>query len=162
MFTPLFRPQPLSAWRRWLALAACLLGASAAQAQTLANTSGLSFGSFVAGAGGSIAVTTSGGRSKTGSVFLLSQGGISTAAQFTVSGTAGATYAITLPADGTVALSSGSNTMAVNSFVSFPSAMGTLSGGGTQLLSVGATLTVGNAQPPGSYAGSFSVTINYN
>lgn len=93
---------------------------------------------------------------------LLAQGGISTAAQFAVSGTAAATYAITLPANGTVFLSSGSQTMAVNNFVSFPSAMGTLSGGGTQMLSVGATLVVGNAQVPGGYTSSFAVTVNYN
>ena len=156
-----FLPHPLRALRRWL-MAACLFGAWAAQAQTLANTGGLSFGSFVAGSGGAIAVTTGGARSKTGGVMLVAQGGSSAAAQFTVSGTANATYAITLPANGTVLLSSGSNTMAINSFVSYPSATGTLSGGGTQMLSVGATLTVGNAQVPGSYAGSFTATVNYN
>ncbi|MBH2010019.1 MAG: DUF4402 domain-containing protein [Xanthomonadaceae bacterium] len=149
--------------RRWLAVAACVLGAPAAQAQSIANTGDLSFGSFVAGSGGTIAVTTGGGRTKTGGVMLVAQGGGSTAAQFSVSGTAAATYAITLPANDTVTLSDGnSHTMAVNSFVSSPSATGTLSGGGTQSLSVGATLTVGNAQPPGSYAGSFPVTVSYN
>lgn len=159
-----FQPHPLRALRRWLALAACVLGASAVQAQiTIVNTGGLSFGSFVAGSGGTIAVATNGGRSKTGGVMLVAQGGSSTAAQFTVSGTAAATYVITLPSDATVALSDGNgHSMAVNSFVSYPSATGTLSGAGTQILSVGATLTVGNAQAPGSYTGSFPVTVNYN
>ncbi|MDB5868997.1 MAG: hypothetical protein JWP96_1329 [Polaromonas sp.] len=149
----------------WLAitLAGCLFGASAAQAQSLASTGSLSFGTFVAGTGGAIVVSTSGGRSKTDSVMLITQGGASAAAQFTVSGTANATYAITLPANDTVLLSDGnSHSMAVNSFVSYPGATGTLSIGGTQSLSVGATLTVGNAQPPGSYIGAFSVTVNYN
>ena len=150
------------AMQSWLLMAVCLLGAPAAQAQTIASMGGLSFGSFVAGAGGTIAVATGGGRSKTGAVILVAQGGGGTAAQFTVSGTATATYAITLPSDGTVLLSNGSRTMAVNSFVSYPSATGTLSGGGAQILSVGATLTVGNAQAPGSYTGSFPVTVNYN
>lgn len=161
-----FQPRPLRplrALRRWLAVAACVLGASAVQAQTIANTGGLSFGSFVAGSGGTIAVATNGGRSKTGGVMLVAQGGSSTAAQFIVSGTANATYVITLPSDATVALSDGNgHSMAVNSFVSYPSATGTLSGAGTQILSVGATLTVGNAQAPGSYTGSFPVTVNYN
>jgi hypothetical protein len=32
---------------------------------------------------------------------------------------------------------------------------------GTQSLSVGAKLTVGAAQAPGSYTGSFTVTVHY-
>lgn len=162
------QPHSLRLLPRWLPAvavmaAACFSGAPAAQAQTIANTGGLSFGSFVASTGGAIAVTTGGGRSKTGSVILLAQGGGSTAAQFTVSGTAAAIYAITLPADGTIALMDDSgHSMALNGFVSYPSATGTLSGGGTQMLSVGATLTVNNAQAPGSYSGSFPVTVHYN
>lgn len=149
--------------RRWLALAACGLGASAAQAQTIAATGGLSFGAFAASTGGTIAVAAGGGRSKTGGVMLIAQGGTSAAAQFIVSGTAGAVYAITLPANDSVALSDGHNhSMAVNGFVSDPSATGALSVGGTQLLRVGATLTVGNAQAPGYYDGAFSVIVNYN
>jgi hypothetical protein len=143
--------------------AACFSCTPAAQAQTIASTGGLSFGSFVASAGGTIAVAPSGGRSKTGSVILLAQGGGSTAAQFTVSGTVMATYAITLPADGTVALTDDSgHSMALNGFVSYPSATGTLSSGGMQMLSVGATLTVNNAQARGRYSGSFPVTVHYN
>lgn len=153
---------------RWLLAvavlaAACFFATPAVQAQTIASTSGLSFGSFVASTGGTIAVSASGGRSKTGSVILLTQGGGSTAAQFTVSSTAAAIYTITLPADGTVALVDDSgHSMALNGFVSYPSATGTLSGGGTQMLSVGATLSVNNAQARGSYSGSFPVTVHYN
>ena len=44
---------------------------------------------------------------------------------------------------------------------SYPATSGMLSGGGTLTVSVGATLTVGNAQTPGSYSGSFNVTVNY-
>jgi len=151
--------------RVWLpvALASCLFGAPKAQAQSLASTGGLSFGAFVAGTGGAVAVTTSGGRSKTGGVMLVPQGVASAAAQFTVSGVPTFTYAITLPANNTVVLSDGkSHSMAVNGFISYPGATGTLSISSTQSLSVGATLAVGNAQPPGSYSGEFPVTINYN
>lgn len=102
-----------------------------------------------------------GGRSKGGSVLLVTQGASSAAAQFTVAGTAGATYAITLPANDTVTLSDGSNTMAVNNFTSSPSGTGTLTGG-SQVLRVGATLTAGIAQAPGSYTGSFTVSVQYN
>ena len=143
----------------------CGLGAWAAQAQaqTIAATGGLSFGAFVASTGGTIAVAPGGGQSKTGGVMLIAQGGTSAVAQFTVSGTATAAYTIMLPANDTVALSDGNNhSMAVNGFVSVPGATGILSIGGTQLLRVGATLTVGNAQAPGHYDGTFSVIVNYN
>ncbi|MCX7255759.1 MAG: DUF4402 domain-containing protein [Polaromonas sp.] len=142
---------------------ACFSGTPTAQAQTITSIGGLSFGSFVASTGGTIAVSASGGRNKTGSVILLAQGGASTAAQFTVSGTAAAIYTITLPADGTVALVDDSgHSMVLNGFISYPSATGTLSGGGTQMLSVGATLSVNNAQARGSYSGAFPVTVHYN
>lgn len=132
------------------------------QAQTLSNSAGLSFGAFTAGSGGTILVGSSGARSKTGSVLLVSQGAAAAAAQFTVSGTPNAVFTISLPADGTVLLSDGaSHTMALNGFISSPNAVGTLSGGGSQLITVGATLTVGNQQAPGAYSGSFTVTVNY-
>lgn len=147
---------------RRAALALLLAASAAAPAQTLSNTGALSFGSFTAGAGGSVTVSPAGARSKSGSVILVNQGGSAAAAQFTVSGTSNALYDITLPADGTVFLSDGAaGSMAVNGFTSSPSVSGMLSGGGTQTLTVGATLSVGNAQTPGSYSGSFNVTVNY-
>lgn len=147
---------------RALTAALALLLAGAAQGQTVTNTGGLSFGSFTAGAGGSITVTPAGARMKTGSVILVNQGGSASAAQFTVSGTPNAAFDITLPADGTVFLSNGgAGSMALNGFTSSPSASGLLSGGGTQQVSVGATLSVGGAQTSGSYSGAFNVTVNY-
>ncbi|MDM4764966.1 DUF4402 domain-containing protein [Pelomonas sp. SE-A7] len=121
----------------------------------------LSFGSFTAGGGGTVSVSAAGLRSKTGAVLLVSQGAVASAASFTVVGTSNANVVISLPLDGTVQLSDGGNTMALNGFVSSPGPVGTLSGGGTLNLAVGATLTVGNLQPAGSYSGSFAVTINY-
>ena len=128
----------------------------------MAPGSALSFGAFAAGPGGTITVHPNGGRSKSGGLFLVTQGGPSAAAQFTVSGTANATYAITLPADGMVVLSNGGHTMALSSFTSSSGGSGTLSPGGTQTLSVGATLAVGQTQAPGSYTGAFAVTVYYN
>lgn len=122
----------------------------------------MSFGSFSAGGGGTVSVSASGARSKTGGVLLSGQGPLSTAAQFSLSGTPGANVVISLPPDGTTQLDDGNgHTMTLNSFVSNPGPVGTLSGGGTLLLSVGATLTVGNLQAPGSYSGFFTVTVNY-
>lgn len=147
---------------RRAALALLLATSAATQAQTLTNNSPLSFGSFTAGAGGSVTVAPGGGRSKAGAVILVNQGVPAAAAQFTISGTPSAMFDITLPANGTVLLSDGaSGSMAVNNFTSSPSGSGMLSGGGTQTINVGATLTVGGAQAPGGYSGSFNVTVNY-
>lgn len=154
-------------WRQlWtLALAVCAAWAAhTVAAQTpvaVDNTQVLAFGRFAAGSGGTITVGPSGARSAGGGVVLVSSGA-GTAAQFSVSGDANATYAISLPADGAVSLASGANSMAVNTFTSSPSPTGTLSAGGTQTLSVGATLTVGGNQPVGTYSGTFDVTVNYN
>jgi len=136
----------------------------AAHAQSVSNTASLSFGSFTAGSGGgTVQLNAGGGRAATGTVMLFNQGGSAAAAQFMLSGSSGESVTITLPSDGTVLLSDGSNTMAVNSFTSSPSGgSGTLSGGGTLTLLVGATLTVAPNQPAGSYSGSFNVTINFN
>ena len=129
-------------------------------AQSISNVSGLSFGSFVAGSGGNVTVTPGGARTQIGGVVLVGQGSTWSAAVLRVSGTANASYTITLPANDTVVLSDGVHTMPVNQFTSNPPT-GTLSGGGSQLIYIGATLAVGSAQPAGSYAGTFSVTVNY-
>jgi len=97
-----------------------------------------------------------------GGVTLPSNTGTVAGADFTVSGQASYTYAITLPASATI--SSGSNTMTVNGFTSSPATTGTLSTGGTQDLKVGATLNVTAAQASGTYTNStgVQVTVNYN
>ncbi len=143
-------------------LACTITTASVSWAQTIgSSTQALAFGSLVAGSGGTVTVSPSGGRSASGGVILVPSGSGS-AALFSVTGTSSATYAITLPANGVVSLTSGSNTMAANSFTSNPAPTGQLSVGGSQTLSVGATLSVGSNQPSGSYSGSFTVTVIYN
>lgn len=136
--------------------------ASVSGAQTLTNPQSLAFGSFAPGASsGTVTVNAAGARSSGGGVFLV-PAGAGSAASYTVGGTGSATYAITLPANGVVVLTSGPNSMGVNSFVSNPVAAGLIGGGGTQTLSVGATLSVGSNQATGSYSGSFNVTVEYN
>lgn len=128
----------------------------------IANTQALSFGSFVAGNGGSVAVNTSGARSASGDVYLIpsSEGA---AAQFTVSGDPDATYTIQLPGNDFVKLTGPGADMVINDVVSSPSgAGGQLGGSGSQTLSVGGALSVGSGQPPGNYSGSLTVTVNYN
>jgi len=145
----------------WAATASANATATVVTPLSIAKNADMLFGKFIAGTGGSVALTTAGARSATGGVTLFSQGSIQNAASFAVAGEGSYTYAITLPA-GPVTISDGaSHDMTVGSFVSNPSGTGTLAGG-TQTLLVGATLTVSNAQAPGSYSGSFSVTVDYN
>lgn len=127
----------------------------------IVSSQALAFGSFAAGSGGSVIVSTSGARSSRGAVVLLSADG-GAAASFNVSGDPNLTYAITLPADDEARLSSDGHSMALTAFTSSPAETGTLSAGGSQMLSVGATLGVVNHQAPGSYSGSFNVSVDYN
>jgi hypothetical protein len=144
-----------------MVLSAIATASAPAAGQGINEVSGLSFGNFIASSGGTITVAPGGGRLQTGSVVLVGQGSSYAPAQFTVSGTANATYTITLPSNNTVALTdAASHAMALNYFQSNPPT-GMLSGGGSQVIHVGATLTVGNGQAPGNYAGSFNVTVNY-
>lgn len=148
------------------ALACAATSASQGWAQTLAANQALAFGSFSAGASaGTVTISAAGGRSAGGGVFLISSGN-GAAASFTVTGIPGATYSITLPVNGVVSMALAGNpatTMAVNNFVSNPVATSGSTGlltGGTQILTVGATLSVGSNQASGSYSGSFNVTVN--
>ena len=144
------------------ALAALAAPASWALVMTIQNNQELSFGSFVAGSGGSVTIGTSGARSASGGVLLIPSSA-GAAAQFTVSGDANATYTIQLPGNDFVKLSGPGGDMFINDFTGSPSgAAGQLSAGGSQSLSVGGTLNVASGQPPGQYAGSFSVTVDYN
>ena len=101
-------------------------------------------------------------RTITGGVTLMPGGSI-TAAAFTVTGLADATYSITLPAS--ASLTGPGAPMTADVFVSSPTvAAGGLLTGGTQTLYVGATLNVAAAQTAGSYTtpAVFTVTVNYN
>lgn len=111
---------------------------------------------------GTVILTAAGARSTTGGVTLPTTAGTVAAASFTVSGEDGYSFAITLPSSAHT-IASGANTMTVTSFNSSPSAVGTLTGG-TEDITVGATLNVGAAQPSGSYVSGtpFNVTVNYN
>jgi hypothetical protein len=144
------------------ALAALAAPASWALELAIQNNQELSFGSFVAGSGGSVTVATSGARSAGGGVLLIPSSA-GTAAAFTVSGNASATYTIQLPGNDFVKLSGPGGDMFINEFTGSPSgAAGQLSAGGSQNLSVGGTLNVASGQSPGEYAGNFSVTVDYN
>jgi len=121
----------------------------------------LNFGDVVpSGAVGTVTVTSAGVRSSAGGATLGSATGVAAGA-FTVNGQASATYAITLPA-APATVTSGANTMTVDTFTSTPGPTGALSVAGTQALAVGATLNVGVNQAAGSYTGTYQVTVAYN
>ena len=102
-------------------------------------------------------------RTPGGGVTLMT-GGTVTAANFTVTGLVDATYSITLPADGVVLLTGPGTDIAANSFVSSPTvAAGGILTGGSEILYVGATLTIAGSQAFGVYTSlAFTVTVNYN
>ncbi len=108
------------------------------------------------GTAGTVTVTPAGARSSV-DVDLL--GGIPAAASFDATGASDATYSITLPSSAT--LTSGANTMTIDSFTDDAGASPTLPGG-SDTFNVGATLNVGATQAAGTYSGTFSVTVNYN
>jgi hypothetical protein len=122
----------------------------------------LNFGTITASAvAGTVVITPAGARSVTGGVGAVTDGANApTAGVFTVTGAAGYGFSITLPASATI--TSGVNSMTVNTFASTPSGSGTLVGG-TATVNVGATLNVGAGQASGlTYNGTYPVTVNYN
>jgi hypothetical protein len=113
---------------------------------TLVKGNDLSFGQlFVGPSPGTCVVTPLGTRSSTGGVQLGGGSGVGPAS-FTVSAT----------------MTNGGSSMTVNTFTSEPSGTGQLDALGNQALSVGATLHVGAVQAPGTYSGTFDVTVAYN
>jgi len=121
--------------------------------------------SVQAQSGGTVILSTAGIRFATGGVTLPATNGTVTAASFTVMGQDLLTYSITLPVTPfyiSIASKNKAN-MTVTAFLSNPSNTGILSGG-TQTLTVGATLNIAAAQPDGIYTSTsgFVVTVNYN
>jgi hypothetical protein len=147
------------------AFAATASGTASAEivsAIAVSSTATLNFGQIApSGTAGTVSISTAGVRSSTGGVTLGNQVAVA-AASFGVTGAPNNVYTIVLPADGTVTLTSGgSPAMAVDGFVSNPASPGTLNGGGSDTILVGATLSVGVNQPNGSYSGTFPVTVAY-
>jgi hypothetical protein len=107
-------------------------------------------------------MTAAGVRTAAGGATAIS-GLTTSAAAFTVAGGASRTFTISLPAAG-VSISNGTpaQDMTVNAFTSSLGASNTLDGSGAAALAVGGTLNVAASQAPGSYTGTFNVTVAYN
>jgi hypothetical protein len=127
---------------------------------TFTSSQNLQFGTIDAATGGTVTVSPAGVRSKTGALALISSGA-GAEGHLDVTGTGTLTYAITLPANGTVTIANGANNMAVDSFLSNPAGTGALVAG-AQTINVGGTLTVASGQAAGLYSGTYPVSVDYN
>lgn len=135
-----------------------------AQQVVLSNIRGLDFGRFVAGGGGTVTISSTGLRSRSGAVVLLNSPSAGQAA-FAVAksggdGGANNVVVISLPANGSIRLTSGTGSMPVGDFVNSPATLVAVPDSGTTL-SIGATLTVAPNQPRGNYSGSFPLIVNF-
>ena len=120
---------------------------------TVAKTADLDFGTIVTGAAASTVIVSPAGV-RTCGVGLVCTNAV-TAAGFSIVGTTGSV--VTIAADPTVSLTSGANNMTATLLSS--AATRTLTG--TDAFTVGGTLAVGASQADGAYAGTFTVTVNY-
>lgn len=126
----------------------------------------MNFGRFYPGPeGGEIILTPQSTVSVIGSVYK--EAGSQTAASFYVSGHTGVSFTVTLPQEPVVLKHvSSARTMVISDWVSIPGT-GTGAGilqDGAQMVYVGATLKVGTLEdnPVGIYAGSYTITFDFN
>ncbi len=123
----------------------------------------LRFGAFYHGAsGGSVIIDPAGARTSTGDVVLLGMGFPISAALFEVRAHRGTVVGILLgPAVTLTGTPSGSMTLRIDSSNPTSPFVSTVNFNVPIPLYIGGTLTVGNsaANPPGSYTGTFYVTI---
>jgi hypothetical protein len=134
-------------------------------ALTATETSQLNFGRFSPEtSGGDVLMTPQGGRTSNGTVILVS--GTHNSASFYITGDYNATYSISLPTAVVITNLNNSKTMQVTNWKSVPPAgvgAGTLRGG-SEIVSIGATLKVGTVydNPTGIYTGTYAITFSYN
>jgi hypothetical protein len=128
----------------------------------LTKVSDMNFGTIAVGAvAGTVVLGTDNSRTPTNVTLVPPAAGI--AASFTVAGEASRTFAITLPADGTVSLAGPGVAMPVSTFVHNAGVNPSLNGSGAAAFTVGATLTVNASQASGGYtSANFPVTVSYN
>ncbi len=125
---------------------------------SISSSGDMDFGTMLTtGTAGTVTVTPAGARS---SVDVDLFAGTPAAASFDVTGRVGQAYSITFPSNAT--LTSGANTMTMDTFTHDAGGSPQLSGSGSDTFNVGATLNVGATQASGTYSGTFSVTVNYN
>jgi len=138
---------------------------------TIKETSALHFGTMsIPSAPVNVILTTANIRkaSSPTDITLVTQSPVSENAVYSVSGSDAATYAISLPVNGTVTISNGSQQMDIVDFVARPLSTGAdgttgiMNASGIDSFTVGATLKLGNNQAFGTYTGTFVISVNYN
>ena len=144
-----------------LVLLLLLPPASYAGITSITKNGDLGFGRFVSFASsGTVTVNTVGARSAAGGVTLLN-GGTVAAASYRVTGSKNSSYTISLPANNTVAISSGGHTLTLTNFTCSVPLTGKLGANITTMtFTVGATITVAPNATPGNYSGTFNISAN--
>ena len=126
---------------------------------TLTAVDDLNFGQIAANTGGTVTVNADSTVASTGTLIST---GTRAPATFTVTGSASTSVVVTLPSAAVnLTRSGGTETMSLDTFNSNPNGAFQLSAAGTGAFSVGGTLTVANGQVPGSYSGTFPVSVEY-
>ena len=125
----------------------------------------LNFGRFTPGSsGGAVVITPDGLRTVRGTV--MPAGGGQSPGRFLVTGEPGASFTISLPDEETILVHQQSgNTMQVNGWISDPPPGDAANlSDGSRVVSIGATLNIGNMaeNPVGIYSGTFTLTFAYN
>jgi hypothetical protein len=140
-----------------LAIQSALPAATLAAPTVVSKTQDLLFGKFAGGAGfsGSVRIDPSGARSASGAVVLVPS--TFSPAGFSLTGHAGMTYTLSLPASFT--LSSGADQMTVSDLSASIPSSGVLPVSGTLPFTVGGTLTVTGRQRNSTYSGTLDVTV---
>lgn len=105
---------------------------------------------------GTATIDTSGNKSTTG--YAIDMGGNSRAAEYKITGDAGAVVVITLPT--TAQITNGSTNITLSNFTSSPSGTATLDNKGKVTIYVGATMSVPANLSSGNYTGSFTVYVD--
>lgn len=135
---------------------------------TLVNVTALDFGSIVPGVtNGTVTINSrTGVRTRTVATLV---GSTFSRAQFVATGTVGRVVTLTVSPAATINITSGANTMAINTLR--VSANGgaartfgqnyTIPASGTITYNMGGRLNVGANKPAGIYIGTFSLTLNY-
>jgi len=126
----------------------------------VATTAAMDLGSFSAGTGGTVTLTPDGsGGSISVDSGMIHFGGQQEAV-FTVTGAASTSYTFSVASGGALSGPSGSGTLTMTPTYSH-NAASALDGSGADVVEVGASVVVSSNQEPGTYSGTFTVTVNY-
>ena len=120
----------------------------------------LSFGDVSSTGGATITMSSAGTRSITSGTATLDPSAPGTNAVFNITGQQNTAVTVTLPTSTT--LTGPGAAMTVNNFTSNPATGSTtLDSSGNLTLNVGADLIINSGQVPGSYTGTYTITISY-